>query len=353
MNRSFTVIASAVVSILAIIACNAPGAQSNAQPDYVATITAQAIQIAGASAQPTSATAGPADTQAPVNTQAPPPPADTPKPSTPSKPGNFKANGAASAITFTWNDNSLDENGFRIYQDGVTAPIASLDAHAATGGMSYTFGGLACGFKGNFKVRAFNQNGESGASNAEDGVTIPCTPTNFSANGQESTISFNWAVSNPHNEDGFRLYAEGSSQPVGSRGPNKGSGGTIFDLNGLHCDTIATYSVVAFNSAGESGKSNLFQAETVPCGPNNFTITGATKDVVSYSWTDNSNTDTGFHVYQNDVLYATLPGHAGTGAMANDAFQLCGRTIVYAIRAFNYAGESSWSEHQGATTLSC
>ncbi len=57
MNRSFSVVAAAFVSILAIIACNAPAAQSNAQPDYVATITAQAMQIAGATAQPTAATA--------------------------------------------------------------------------------------------------------------------------------------------------------------------------------------------------------------------------------------------------------------------------------------------------------
>jgi hypothetical protein len=352
MNRNLSVVAASCASIFAVIACNI-GFQNNASPDYPATITAQAQQIAGAPTQPAAATAQPADTQAAVNTQAPPPPPDTPKPATPSKPKNFKANGAASSITFSWDDTSLDEDGFRIYQDGVTAPIASLDAHSATGGMSYNFGGLACGFKGSFKVRAFNQNGESGGSNSEDGVTIPCTPTNLIATGQESTISFNWAVSNPHNEDGFRIYAEGNPQPVASRGPNKGSGGTIYDLNGLHCDTIASYSVVAFNKAGESGKSNLFQAETVPCNPTNFTITGTDKDTVTYTWNDNSNTETGFHIYQNDILYATVSAHLGTGTMANDAFQICGKTMTYAIRAFNYAGESGWSEHQGATTLSC
>jgi len=353
MSRSVSVIAASFVSILAMLACNSPAAQGSGQPDYVATITAQALEIAGATAEPATDTAAPADTQAAGNTQAPAPPANTPKPQSPSKPKNFKANGAASAITFSWDDNSLDENGFRIYQEGVAAPVAALPAHQATGGMSYNFGGLACGFKGNFHVLAFNDNGESGSSNSQDGVTIPCIPTNLSANGQGNSIVFNWAVANPHNEDGFRIYAEGSSQPVGSRGPNKGSGGTNFQLDGLHCDIVATYSVVAFNNAGESGKSNLFQAETVPCGASGFTITGATKDVVTYSWNDNSNSETGFHVYQNDVLYATLPAHLGTGTIGNDAFQGCGKTIVYAIRAFNYAGESTWSEHQGGTTLNC
>ena len=353
MSRRTSVVAASFVSILAILACNAPAATATAQPNFVATITAQALQLAPATAQPAADTAAPAATSAPANTQAPPPPPNTPKPAAPSKPKNFEAKGSPQAITFSWNDNSLDENGFRVYQEGAASPIASLDAHQATGGMSYTFGGLSCGFKGKFHVVSFNANGESDSSSSVDGVTIPCTPTNFSANGSGNSIAFNWAVANPHNEDGFRIYVEGSAQPAGSRGPNKGSGGTIFELDGLHCDQIGTYSVVAFNSAGESGKSNLFQAETVPCPPTGFTITGATKDTVTYTWNDTSYNETGFHVYQNDVLYATLSAHAGIGSLGNDAFQICGKTIVYSIKAFNYAGESGSSEHQAATTLNC
>ena len=352
-NKRYPIAATCML-ILAMLACNAPNGQS-AQPDLAATITAQALELQAPSQTPAPGdTPAPADTPQPTN---PPQPADTPKPATPSKPKNFKTSGSPTAIAFSWNDNSTNETGFRIYQDGVTAPIASLNANTGTGGMSYNWSGLACGFKGKFSVRAYNDAGESSASSTEQGVTIPCQPSSLTANGQGNAISFNWGVTNPHNEDGFHIYQQGVSQPVASRGPNLGSGGTNYDLTGLLCNLVATYSVTAFNSAGESPASNLIQSESVPCGGSGFTITSVTKDVVTYSWTDNATSETGFHIYIDDVLYATLPAHAGTGTVGNDAAVQCDFNFpvnhVYAVRAFNYAGESTWSEHVGATTPQC
>jgi hypothetical protein len=306
-------------------------------------------------AQPSPNNSQPADTQPPSNNN--PQPVNTPLPSAPSKPKDFKADGSDSAITFSWGDNSLNETGFRIYQNGISAPIISVDAHAATGGMSYNWPGKSCGFSGKFSVRAFNDAGESGSSNTVNGVTIPCTPKSLIANGQGNAISFNWDVGTNHNEAGFRIYQQGVSAPVGSRGANLGAGGTNFDLTNLPCNLVATYSVRAFNSAGESPSSNLIQSETIPCGPSGFKITSITKDTVSYSWTDNATSETGFHVYQDDTLFATLPPHPGTGTASNDAPQFCDFnfpvTHVYSVRAFNYAGESNTSEHSGATTPSC
>jgi hypothetical protein len=378
MRNKLVPILAACMLILTMLACSLGGGQSTAQPNLAGTIAAQSLtlqalggtpQLAGTplsplpqnTLQPTD-NPPPQNTPQPVNTPRPlpqntPRPASTPLPAAPSEPQNFTANGSATAIAFTWNDNSLNETGFRIYQEGVTPPIASIDTHAATGGMSYNWTGLPCGFKGKFSIRAYNAAGESGSSNAQDGVTIPCQPTNLIGTGQGNIISFNWAVSNPHNEDGFRIYQQGVSAPVATRGPNKGSGGTIFDLDGLLCNLVATYSVTAFNSAGESPASNLIQAETVPCPPSGFAVTSVTKDTVKYMWTDNATSETGYHVYQDDVLYATLPPNPANGIMSNDAFQLCNVnfviTHVYSVRAFNYAGESGSSNHVGASTPVC
>jgi titin len=219
--------------------------------------------------------------------------------------------------------------------------------------MAYNWTGQSCGFKAKFYARAFNNAGESDSSKSVAGVTIPCQPGHLIANASGNTISFNWSVDASHNEAGFRIYQQGVSAPVATRGPNLGSGGTIYDLTGLPCNLVATYSVTAFNDAGESPASNLVQSEAVPCGPSGFTITGTAKDTVQYSWSDNSTNETGFHIYQDDILYATLPANLGTGTLSNDAFQICGTTHVYSVRAFNYAGESVTSEHVGATTLSC
>jgi hypothetical protein len=346
------------VLLIAMLACNMPGSQVNG---LEATITAQAalLQAPGNTQSPLAtpasiATLLPSDTPLPQNT---PLPTDTPLPATPSKPGNFKADGSGTIITFSWNDQSVNETGFRIYQGGVVAPIISVDAHTGTGGMSYNWTGQACGFKATFSIRAFNDAGESAPSKSADGVTVPCQPGNLTANASGYTISFNWSVATQHNEAGFRIYQQGVTAPVATRGPNLGSGGTIFDLKGLLCNVVATYSVTAFNSAGESPPTNLIQSESVPCGPSGLKITSITKDTVQYSWTDNATSETGFHIYRDDALYTTLPVHPGTGTMASDAFQLCDVNFtinhVYSVRAFNYAGESNTSEHVGASTPPC
>lgn len=355
-NKPIPIIASCTL-ILAILACNLPGGQSTDPLDLAATITAQARELEAASGTP-AAVDTPAAGNTPQPTNQPPPtnppaPANTPLPAAPSKPKNFKADGSATSISFSWNDNSTNETGFRIYQDGVTAPIASIDAHSATGGMSYNWTGLACGFKAKFFIRAYNNAGESGSSDSKVGVTIPCPPSSLTATGEGNTIRFNWAVTNPHNEDGFRIYQQGVSAPVGTRGPNQGSGGTNFDLTGLVCDLVGTYSVTAFNGAGESPASNLFQAETVPCGPSGLSLISATDIVVEYAWTDNATSETGFNVYRDDILFATLPPHPGTGTMSSASVDICGRNHVFSVKAFNYAGESTTSEHVGMSTLPC
>jgi hypothetical protein len=347
-NKRYSVAASCAL-ILASLACNLPGGGSKDQPDFVATITAQALQLQNA-------TSAAGDTPAPEATLSQstnPQPSEVPGPAAPAKPRNFKAGGSATGITFTWNDNSLDESGFRIYQEGAAAPIASIDSHPATGGMSYNWTGLACGFKARFSVRAYNDAGESDSSNAVDGVTIPCAPTNLVLNGQGNAISFNWAVAKVHNEDGFHIYQQGVSAPVASRGPNKGSGGTIYDLVGLPCNLVATYSVTAYNSAGESPASNLAQSETVPCGPSGLHLTNSTDIVLEYAWTDNATSETGFHVYRDDILFATLAANAGTGTVNSASVDTCGRSHVFSVKAFNYAGESTTSEHVGMSTQPC
>jgi hypothetical protein len=361
MRNKLSPILASCTLILAILACNVPGGQGNNPPDLAGTITAQAqeLQAASATTAPANTSAAgetpqPADTPQPAN---PPQPVDTPRPATPAKPGNFKADGAGTTITFSWDDKSTNEDGFRVYQNGITAPIISVGANTGTGGMSSTWTGQACGFKAQFYVRAYNNAGESQSSKTVDGVTVPCQPGNLTVNQGGNAIEFHWGVAAQHSEDGFHIYQQGVTQPVASRGPNKGSGGTIFTLDGQVCNLVGTYYVTAFNSAGESPPTNLVQSETVPCGPSGFTITNSTKDVINYSFTDNGTSETGFHLYVDDVMVFALPQHGGTGTVSSDWPVQCDFNFpvnhVLAVRAFNYAGESTWSEHVGTTTPQC
>ena len=345
-----------ISAVLALAAC-APITIQIGAPTPTSTTIATLTATLTVTASPTVPlpTGTPTSTPPPGATSAPPPPPPPPQqptvPAAPNKPSDFKADGTGTTIAFTWEDKSTNELGFRIYQVGEVAPVITQPTHTGTGGMSYNWTGRLCNFSASFYIRAFSDAGESASSNSDGAVTIPCQPASLTAVGSGTTIEFNWSVTSPHNESGFRIYQVGVPAPVATRGPNLGSGGTKFELTGLACNLVGTYSVRAFNSAGESANSNLNQAETIPCGANGFTITSVSKTTVNYKWTDNATNETGFHVYRDDVLYVTLPAHAGTGTVSNDAFQLCNKTQVYSVRAFNYAGESNSSEHVGATTL--
>jgi hypothetical protein len=52
MKNKLYPIAAACMLILAILACNVPGGQSNNQPDLAATITAQALALKSANGTP-------------------------------------------------------------------------------------------------------------------------------------------------------------------------------------------------------------------------------------------------------------------------------------------------------------
>jgi thermitase len=87
----------------------------------------------------------------------------------PTGPSNLSANAVSPwQINLAWQDNSDDEDGFRIYRDGLA--YASL----GPGTTSYQDTELACGTGYSYYVKAFNGIGESGESNTALAATHSC-----------------------------------------------------------------------------------------------------------------------------------------------------------------------------------
>lgn len=280
-------------------------------------------------------------------------PALTRQPQTLAAPSNFKVDNNGLTISFNWTDNSTNESGFRIYKEGASAPLIIAPANNnGTGIATYNWGGLSCGFSATYYVRAFNDSGESASSNSQTGLTLPCAPTSLSAQFSGKSIMFNWAVATQHDEAGFRIYEQGNSSPVASRGPNLGSGGTNLSWTGLNCNILGTFTVRAYNAAGESGDSNAVQAETIPCAPTNPSAYNISKFDFGFSFMDNSTNEAGFHVYEDDKLYVPMSAHAGTGIVKTGFSQQCNQTHLWSLKAYNSAGESDPSSHLGVTTPS-
>lgn len=336
------------------------------------TATPTATSTGSATAVPspsTTALASNSDNTSPTATPQPgvtviiqqPPQPSQPQP--PSKPSNFKPVGSGTTITFNWTDNSSNELGFRIYQVGTTAPVLdNIPTHNGTGPTSYAWTGRPCNFSGDYFVRAFNNQGESASSNSDTAVTIPCIPTNMGLSAHSpNSLQFTWSVASPHNEAGFRLYEQSNPTPVATRGPNLGSGGTVLALSNLPCDIQTSYSVRAFNSAGETGDSNSVPAVTAPCPPEILQLYGIEKTGFVFNWQANSTNEVGFHVYKDDVLLLTVAApvlfgktrHYTNDIYATHVDQPCGTMHVYNVRGYNAAGESLSSGHLPASTLAC
>jgi hypothetical protein len=291
----------------------------------------------------------PAQPQQPQQPQKPTP---TKQPQTPSAPSNFKPDNNGLTISFNWTDNSTNETGFRIYQNGVSAPVITAPANTGTGGATYNWGGRPCGFSATYYVRAYNDNGESASSNSATGLTIPCAPTTFNAQMEGLSILFTWGVATQHDEAGFHIYMQGVSSPVASAPLNPGSGGWEYVWQGLSCNLLGTFTVRAYNSAGESSDSNAIQTETIPCAPSKLSAYNISKFDFGFSFMDNATNETGFHVYEDDKLYVPMNANNGTGIVKTGFSQQCNQTHVWSIKAYNLAGESATSEHLGVTTPS-
>lgn len=87
-------------------------------------------------------------------------------------------------------------------------------------------------------------------------TTTPDSPTSLTGNAlSTSEIELNW-TDNSDNEDGFRIYRDGSS--VDTVGANT----TTYTDTGLSSGTTYTYEVAAYKGSGESSKSNQVDVTT-------------------------------------------------------------------------------------------
>jgi len=167
-------------------------------------------------------------------------------------------------LNLQWDDNSTNENGFKVERkDGCCGPwneIATLPANSTT----YQSTGLTCNNTYAYRVWAFNGAGSSGKTNEANNTTSACSqgtvptpdPSWLRVTAVSPTqINLQWD-DNSTNEDGFKVerkqgccgpWVEIATLPANS---------TTYQSTGLTCGGSYAYRVWAFNSVGNSGKTN-------------------------------------------------------------------------------------------------
>ncbi|WP_433253588.1 fibronectin type III domain-containing protein [Streptosporangium sp. CA-135522] len=188
-------------------------------------------------------------------------------PTPPSVPGNLRVTGtSASSVSLAW-DASTDNvgvTGYDVYRGSTLVTTAT--------GTSYTDSGLATSTSYTYTVRARDAAGNvSGAGNQVTGTTsgngTPGQPGAPSVTGStDSGISLSWGASSG-TVTGYRVY-EGTTQRAQVTG-------TTATVSSLGVCTTHTYTVKAYNSAGESASSAQVTGTTTGCPPTGGKMDGA------------------------------------------------------------------------------
>ncbi|HEV2827379.1 MAG TPA: fibronectin type III domain-containing protein, partial [Pyrinomonadaceae bacterium] len=187
----------------------------------------------------------------------------------PAAPSNATATATSSSqINVAWTDNSNNDDGFTIErcQDASCTNFAQI-AQVGANTTSYPDTGLAANTSYRYRVRAFNNGGNSAYSNTANATTLqtpPNAPSNLTATAVSlSQINLAW-TDNSNNEDGFKIErCEGASCSGFVQIAQVGAGVTTYSDMNLSLLTTYTYRIRAFNSAGNSGYSNTASATTL------------------------------------------------------------------------------------------
>jgi titin len=262
-------------------------------------------------------------------------------------------------IDLAWTDNNNDEKGFVIERkavEGAFAKIATVGANAT----KYADKFLAQTSAYFYRVRAFNDNGQSAYSNEATATTLsnpPAPPGSLTAVPMSNTkIRLAWTDSSD-NETGFRIVRKNSAGGAFVEIATLGENVKSFVDSSLAPLTTYYYRIRAFNSGGNSSYSNETHATTFPNPPNapgNLTAAAASSKGINLAWADQSNNETGFKIERKIGANGTFAEISVVGANVT-SFADAGLSQLteyfYRVRAFNSGGNSDYSNAASATTL--
>ncbi len=194
-----------------------------------------------------------------------------------------------SQVNLAWTDTTNKEDDFRIERkkavSGSFQTLAILSPDVTT----YYDVGLDPETTYEYRVKAVNDIGPSDYSNIAQArtfppaITLPKSPGNLSATALDhERIQLNW-TDNSDNEQGFLILRgrDGVWWPASETLADVAS----FTDSGLEDGTTYGYGVIAFNSAGNSGISNIAEARTVKL-PGIFAISPTEDDFGVSIYTD-------------------------------------------------------------------
>ncbi|HEY3323310.1 MAG TPA: tandem-95 repeat protein, partial [Planctomycetota bacterium] len=255
-------------------------------------------------------------------------------------------------FNLSWMDASNNESGFEIQSssDGTSWNYAGSVGAKSSSAVMYVYPGAEF----TYRVRAYNESGNSGFSNQVLIGAAPDAPSGFWATATSTTeISLSWSA--PFGSiTGYQVTCSAS----GSSGTfSVGSGATSYIHSGLSPFTEYTYLIVAANAWGQSSAatSSATTPDVPPAAPSGLCAYVVSSYEVDMYWADNSNNGSQF------IIERSIDGvnfnYCGSSQMYNwppfqDSCVSSGNQYYYRVKASNSAGDSDYSNVSMVTILS-
>jgi subtilisin-like proprotein convertase family protein len=116
-------------------------------------------------------------------------------PSAPAAPGNLQAYSVSETeIIVTWDDNSFNEDNFRLERSTGGGSWSVVDSNIAAETTSYTDSGLTCGTEYEYRVRAENSVGDSSWSNTDSATPSQIETNTYTYGGADVPIPDNGTI---------------------------------------------------------------------------------------------------------------------------------------------------------------
>src|ERR1041385_1464182 len=278
------------------------------------------------------------------------PPPDTTPPSVPT--GLTASAVSSSQINLSWTaySDNVGVSGYRVYRNGVQI--------ATTGATFFTNTGLSPSTTYTYTVAAFDAAGNLSAQSSPASATTPAAadttppsvPTGLAASAVSSSqINLSWTASSDNvGVSGYRVYRDGVQIAT--------TGATFFTNTGLSPSTTYTYTVAAFDAAGNLSAQSSPASATTPAAadttppsvPTGLTANAVSSSQINLSWTASSDNVgvSGYRVYRDGVQIATTSATFFTNTGLSPS-----TTYTYTVAAFDAAGNlSAQSSPASATT---
>ncbi len=184
-------------------------------------------------------------------------------PTVPNAPSSLTATAnSTTQITLNWSDNATNETGFKIERSTTAGSGFTEIAQVGADVTTFSNTNLQAGTTYFYRVRAYNNAGNSAYSNEASATTlqpapaVPNAPTNLKATSPlQGQIVLNWE-DNATNETGFKIERSTTTGSGFAEIAQVTANTTTYTDNNLTLGATFFYRVRAYNAAGNSAYSN-------------------------------------------------------------------------------------------------